>query len=273
MRGLRFTRVADKGIGRIEAATSLDRPAYAVETAIARPAQIAGRPANQVGDVLHGTGYGHPVHPMLVTIPIGTWTLALGLDLLATLGFIRKTGTAQAADVALKAGAVSAVAAAASGLADWQHTNGRDRRVATVHGLANSAALGLNLVSIVLRGQGRRGAGRLVSGAGWACMFVGGYLGGHLVYRRRIGVDHADRSPEPHDFRPVVRLSELQEDRPLRVEVWDETTRQAIGIALVRHEGRVHAMGARCSHMGGPLTRVGCLAAPWSVPGMARATT
>src|SRR3954447_10207723 len=41
MRGLRFTRAADKGIGRIEAATSLDRPAYAVETAIARPAQIA----------------------------------------------------------------------------------------------------------------------------------------------------------------------------------------------------------------------------------------
>src|SRR3954453_11953535 len=122
MRGLRFTRVADKGIGRIEAATSLDRPAYAVETAIARPAQIAGRPANQVGDVLHGTGYGHPVHPMLVTIPIGTWTLALGLDLLAILGLVRKSGVARVADVALKAGAVSAVAAAATGLADWQHT-------------------------------------------------------------------------------------------------------------------------------------------------------
>src|SRR4051812_22384413 len=175
MRGLRFTRAADKAIGRIETATALDRPAYAVETAIARPAQIAGRPANQIGDVLHGTGYGHPVHPMLVTIPIGTWTLAMALDLLATLGLVRKGGVAQAADLALKAGAVGAVAAAATGVVDWQHTNGRDRRVATVHGLVNSTALGLNLLSIVLRSQERYGAGRLASGAGWACMFVGGY--------------------------------------------------------------------------------------------------
>ena len=267
MRGQRFRRAADKAIGRIETATALDRPAYAVETAIARPAQIVGRPANQVGDALHGTGYGHPVHPMLVTIPIGTWTLALGLDLLATLGIMRKTGAAQGADVALKAGAVSAIAAAATGLADWQHTNGRDRRLATVHGLANGIALGLNLVSILLRGQGRRGAGRLASGAGWACMFVGGYLGGHLVYRRRVGVDHADRSREPRDFQPVLSPSELEEDRPRQVEIWDETARQAIGIALVRHKGRVHAMGARCSHMGGPLDEGwvldGALVCPW----------
>src|SRR4051794_29561338 len=153
MRGLRFTNAADKAIGRIETATALDRPAYAVETVMARPAQIVGRPANQLGDALHGTGYGHPVHPMLVTIPIGTWTLALGLDLLATLGLVRKSGVAQPADVALKTGAVSAIAAAATGLADWQHTNGRDRRLATVHGLVNSTALGLNLLSIVLRSQ------------------------------------------------------------------------------------------------------------------------
>jgi hypothetical protein len=120
MRSLGFTRAAEKGISRIEAATSLDRPAYAVETAIARPAQIAGRPANPVGNALHGTVYGHPVHPMPVTLPIRTWTLALGLDLLATLELVRKTPADQAADVALRTGAVSAVAAAATGLADWQ---------------------------------------------------------------------------------------------------------------------------------------------------------
>src|SRR4051812_17807152 len=62
------------------------------------------------------------------------------------------------------------------GYSALDHANGRDRRVATVHGLANGTALGLNLMSIVLRGQGRRGAGRLASGAGWLCMFVGGYL-------------------------------------------------------------------------------------------------
>jgi nitrite reductase/ring-hydroxylating ferredoxin subunit len=65
----------------------------------------------------------------------------------------------------------------------------------------------------------------------------------------------------------VLLLSELQEDRPRRVEVWDETTRQGIGVALVRHKGRVHAMGARCSHMGGPLDEGwvlgGALICPW----------
>lgn len=267
MRRPKFTRTADKAIGRIETATSLDRPSYAVETLIARPAQIAGRPANAVADVLHGTRYGHPVHPMLVTLPIGTWTLALGLDLLAALGIIRNKGAARGADLALKAGAVSAVAAAATGLADWQHTNGRDRRIATVHGLTNGTALGLNVLSVILRNQGRLRAGRMASGAGWLCMFAGGYLGGHLVYRRRVGVDHADRSPEPRDFQPVLPLAELQEDRPCRVEVRDETTRQEIPIALIRHKGRVHAMGARCSHMGGPLDEGwvlgGALVCPW----------
>src|SRR4051794_36850029 len=120
MRGLRFTNAADKAISRIETATALDRPAYALETAIARPAQIAGRPANQVGDALHGTGYGHPVHPMLVTIPIGTWTLALGLDLLATLGIPWAGGTARAADTALKAGAAGAPPPPAARPAGWQ---------------------------------------------------------------------------------------------------------------------------------------------------------
>jgi len=49
--------------------------------------------------------YGHPVHPIAVTIPIGTWTLAFGLDLLAATGLLRDRGGAWAADLALKAGA------------------------------------------------------------------------------------------------------------------------------------------------------------------------
>jgi len=45
------------------------------------------------------------VHPIAVTIPIGTWTLAFGLDLLAATGLLRDRGAARAADLALKAGA------------------------------------------------------------------------------------------------------------------------------------------------------------------------
>ncbi len=262
-----FAPAADAGIARAERATALDAAGRAAETAMARPAQILGRPAERLGNALHGTGYGHPVHPMLATIPIGTWTLALGLDLLAALGLLRGHGAERTADTALKAGAAGAVAAAASGAADWQHLNGRDRRVGMVHAVANGSALALNLASIVLRRRGRLGAGRAVSGAAWACMFVGGYLGGHLVYRRRVGTDHADRSPEPRDFQAVLPFAALQQDRPRRVEVWDEVHRQGIGIVLVRRGERVHALGARCSHAGGPLDQgwvlEGTLVCPW----------
>ncbi|MDJ0391627.1 Rieske 2Fe-2S domain-containing protein [Roseomonas sp. E05] len=266
MRRPRFARTADAGIGRIETAAALDRPSYAIETAMARPAQIAGRPAGKLGDALHGNWFGHPIHPMLVTVPIGTWTFAFALDLLAVLG-IRPRGATRAAEIALKAGAAGAVAAAATGLADWQHVNGRDRRVGLVHAAANSTALALTLTSVLLRERGRVSEGRLASAAGWACMFLGGYLGGHMVYRRRIGSDHADRSPEPRGFTPVLPLAELEEDRPRRIEVWDDDNRQAVGVVLVRHKGHIQAMGARCSHMGGPLDQGwvldGALVCPW----------
>jgi nitrite reductase/ring-hydroxylating ferredoxin subunit/uncharacterized membrane protein len=257
----------DAAIGWIEAAKSLDYPAQALGRAIARSGQIAGRWGKTFADTLHGTWYGHPVHPMLVTIPIGTWTLALALDGASVLGIARNSSTRRVADIALTAGAAGAIVAAAAGMADWQHTDGRDRRLGLVHGLVNSTALGLNLVSIALRRTGRRAEGRLASAAGWSCMAIGGYLGGHLVYSRRIGVDHADRSPEPRDFQPVLPLAELPEDQPRLVQIRDDVTRQDVGIALVRQGDMVHAMGARCAHQGGPLDQgwvlEGTLVCPW----------
>jgi|GEM_PF-98575 len=258
---------ADAAIGRIEAAEGLDKPGYKIGNILALPTQAAGRLGQPIRNALHGTWFGHPVHPLLVTIPIGTWTLAFVLDTLETLGLIRNRTTQRTADTALKAGAAGAVAAAAAGAADWQHSHGRDRRTGLVHAMANGTALGLTLVSISLRRRGYRAEGRAAGAAGWACMFAGAYLGGHLVYRRRIGVNRADRSPEPRRFQAVLPLAELEEDRPRRVEIRDEIARQGIGVVLVRHSGRIHAMGARCGHMGGPLDEGwilrGGLVCPW----------
>lgn len=262
-----MSRIIDAAIGRIEAAGILDDPGYMIGKAISRTAQVVGRPGKAFGNLLHGRPYGHPVHPIAVAIPIGTWTLAFGLDLLFVTGLLRDRGTARAADLALKAGSAGAVVAIATGLADWQHLNGRDRRVGLVHGTVNSAALGLNLLSIALRGRGRRTAGVCASSAAWIGMGIGGYLGGHLVYRRKAAVDHADRSPEPRDFRPVLAFDALSDNIPHRVAVWDEVARAEIGIVLIRQGERVHAMGARCSHAGGPLDQGwvldGTLVCPW----------
>ncbi len=257
----------DAAIGHIERAEGLDRPAYALGKAISRTGQLTGRPGKSLANTLHGRSYGHPVHPLIVAIPIGTWTLAFGLDLLASAGLLRNRSAREAADLALQAGSAGAAAAIATGLADWQHLNGRDRRVGLVHGSVNGVALGLNLLSSSLRTQGRRSAGVWASAAAYVVMAAGGYLGGHLVYRRRAAVDHADRSPVPRAFVAVAKLAELVEKKPHRVAVWDPVARSEIGIVLVRQGARVHAMGARCSHAGGPLDEGwvidGTLVCPW----------
>ncbi len=258
---------ADRLIGRIEAEARLDEAGRVLETAMARPAQVAGAPAQALGDALHGTGFGHPVHPMVVTVPIGAWTLAVALDLLARLGFARRRPADRTSRTAIRLGAVGAVAATATGLADWQHLNERARRVGLVHAAVNGTALALMLLSLGLRGRGRQGAGQLASAAGWASMAVGGYLGGHLVYRQRVGVDHADRSPVPRDFTAVARLDDLQEDQPRRVMLRDAEAALDVPVVLVRHRGQIRAMGARCSHLGGPLDQgwvlQGQLVCPW----------
>ena len=259
-----MSRSTERLTGALEAAERLDAPARSLANAVSTALQPTGTAAKPIQNALHGTWLGHPLHPSLVTLPIGGWTLAFALDAAEGLG---AAPDPRAADIALAAGSAGAVAAAATGLADWRQIHGRDRRTGLVHAALNSTALALNLGSLALRRSGRRTAGRAMSGAGWFAMMAGAYLGGHLVYRRRVGVDQGDRSPEPRGFTPVCALAELEEDRPRRVAVWDPAARAEVGIALVRHRGRVHAMGSRCSHMGGPLdegwVERGGLVCPW----------
>lgn len=254
-------------MARIERAEGLDAPGYKLGNAIALPTRMAGGAGQSARNALHGNWYGHPLHPLLVTVPIGAWTVAMALDLLDAAGTRTGARHREAADLNVAAGCIGAVAAAATGMADWNHTHGKDRRVGLAHAAVNTASLALYGTSLALRRRGRRGAGGIVGALAWSLLMGGGYLGGHLVYRRGIGVDQADRSHEPRDFMPVIALDQLEESRPRRVEVWDEHARAAVGIVLVRRNGRVHALGARCSHMGGPLDEGwvldGGLVCPW----------
>jgi nitrite reductase/ring-hydroxylating ferredoxin subunit len=75
---------------------------------------------------------------------------------------------------------------------------------------------------------------------------VGAYLGGHLVYNERIGVNHA---PEelPDKFVPVMKESELPENKMCKADA------DGIPIFVVRRGGRIFALAEKCSHLGGPL--------------------
>lgn len=133
---------------------------------------------------------GHPVHPMIVPIPIGALSLALATDLLAQ----RSTDSRwpKASRFLLAAYALGAVAAAPSGTVDFLTIRrARELPEAWLHAGGNLAVLGLTAANLALRrGDDRRvsrlGLGMTAAGAG--LMAVTGWLGGELTFRHRIGV-------------------------------------------------------------------------------------
>src|SRR5690349_20075058 len=67
-------------------------------------------------DILRGTWLGHPVHPMVTDIPIGSWTATMLLDFVWLGSESPEVG--DAADATLALGLVGAGAAAITGLTD-----------------------------------------------------------------------------------------------------------------------------------------------------------
>src|SRR3954468_9623615 len=117
-------------LGRTEA---LDQPAQRVAGVI-RKVLKPGR----VKDLLSGTWLGHPLHPLLTDIPIGTWTSAVILDL------VGGRDAQRAADLLIGAGVAAALPTAASGYSDWGDTvlgNPSARRIGLVHAASNISAL------------------------------------------------------------------------------------------------------------------------------------
>jgi nitrite reductase/ring-hydroxylating ferredoxin subunit len=99
---------------------------------------------------------------------------------------------------------------------------------------------------------------------GFIGLGVAGYLGGTMVYAKRLGVNHAVEVGEfgaPAEFVPVMMLSELQPNQPTKAMVGSRA------VVLVKSNGRVYAMGETCSHEGGPLSegmlKDDCLECPW----------
>src|SRR3954452_18585859 len=122
-----------------------------------RAVQAVLRP-QALRDVLHGTWLGHPLHPVLVQVPVGSWTSAGLLDAIPPLR--------PAASVLIGTGVAVAVPAAMAGAADWSEQDAGVRRLGALHATMNTVALGLYVGSLVARRRGRGGLGRLLSYAG-----------------------------------------------------------------------------------------------------------
>jgi nitrite reductase/ring-hydroxylating ferredoxin subunit/uncharacterized membrane protein len=199
------------------------------------------------GNLLHGTWLGHPLHAVLTDVPIGSWTAAAVFDLLEKTTGSRAMG--RRADAAITIGLVGATGAAVTGLADWSKVGGgRPRRIGLAHGLLNIAASACYVTSLCLRRLHSRQAGRQFALAGFLISNLSAYLGGHLVYNDKIGVDHTAGFSPPKDFFPVLAEAELSDNELRRVDA------DGAPVLLVRRGMRIYAIAETCSHRGGPLS-------------------
>ena len=168
---------------------------------------------------------------------------------------------ADASTTLVGAGVLAAVPAAVTGAIDWSDTTGEDHRMGALHGVGNLVVTGLYATSWMARRRGHRGLGIVLGLAGGTVATATAYLGGHLVYRRGIGVDTTAFDDLPSRWTATVEKDTLADGKPVRALVGE------VPILLVRLDGQIHALHGRCSHLGGPLhegTLVeGCIECPW----------
>jgi uncharacterized membrane protein len=169
--------------------------------------------------------FGHPIHPMLIPLPLGLLTGAVAFDVLHRITGNGTWGTVAAATMA--AGLIGGVLAAPFGLIDWLAIpdGTRAKRIGALHGLGNVVVLVLFAVSWWLRRDQPTATDMLpfvLALAGLAVAVATGWLGGELVDRLGVGVDpgaHLDApsslSDEPPQAVRIVVADPIEQGEPV----------------------------------------------------------
>ena len=194
-------------------------------------------------DLLSGTWFGHPIHPPLTAGVVGMWS---GAALLDTFG---GKGARGGADALVGLGVLAAVPTLATGWNELADTDGRAKRLAAIHGLANASVTGVFALSWLARKAGFRGLGRLLTLIGAGGVAATAYLGGHLSFVRGIGVNQTAFDKPRNRWSAVLGEDELPETKLTRATV------DGIELVLYRRGDRVWALSNRCTHRGGSLFR------------------
>ena len=193
-------------------------------------------------ELLAGTWLGHPLHPVLTDVTIGTLTSALLLD------WLGGDESRPAARRLIGLGLLSATPVVASGVSDWGDAEPGDdsvRRIGLVHATSNGLATALFAASFAARRRGDDG--RLLALAGGAALTAGGYLGGHLAFAKGVGVDHTVFEEGGEGWVDVLPEVTIADGRPRCVEA------DGTAVMVVRRGDAVYALSDHCSHLGGPL--------------------
>jgi len=218
---------------------------------------------------------GHAIHQMLIPFPLAFLVGAFLFDAAGVL-WGRPALWATGSHLAL-AGVVAALVAAVPGVVDAfgsvpPRSSGRQRVLK--HGALNLAATLLFAGAWWLRGGAavEPGAAVLVIEAvGVVLLTIGGWMGGTLVSRNQIGVDHRyagagkwqERHVEARSGTPVT-VARRDELEPNQMMLLHASGRR---IVLARTETRFVAFEDRCPHSGGPLSGgamiCGTVQCPW----------
>jgi uncharacterized membrane protein len=148
---------------------------------------------------------GHPLHPQLVSFPLGLLPFSLALDVLhAATG---KQSFADAAYYTMVGGYVGGMAAGAAGAMDYLTIpqKSESHKVANVHAGLNLGVMGLYSLNLLMRSRRRRGTGVLpvlMSALGTAGLIASAWFGGELVYKLGMRVEPPEEGEKP----PEVKL-------------------------------------------------------------------
>lgn len=132
----------------------------------------------------------HPIHPMLVPIPIGLWLFSLVADLIHAGGSTNPAWTT-VAFYCMGGGIVGALAAAVPGLIDLLSLPPGPRRTAITHMTINLTVVVLYAINFWMRMAAPESPGKLVwlSLLSIGLLTISGWLGGKMVYEHGIAVD------------------------------------------------------------------------------------
>lgn len=129
---------------------------------------------------------GHPIHPMLVPLPIGMWVLSLACDIIAAFAADPTTWKTVAL-YAMVGGIIGALLAAVFGLVDLLSLPARIRSTALAHMGINLTIVVLFAIDAWLRLSGSDPV--WLSVVAILLLLVSGWLGGKMVYRLGVAVN------------------------------------------------------------------------------------
>lgn len=228
-------------IVRLERAEALDRPAAAVRGVVQRVLRN-----RTLKDALHGVWLGHPLHPALAQLALGSFTSASLIDAVG--------GRRRESSGLIAVGLVSSVPAAAAGWADWSDSHEDQQRVGLVHAAINATAVACFAAALLrrLRDGGDPGSGRLLSLLGGTLSGIGAALGGHLGYRQATGANHGEEIQHvgPGDWQSLGPLDEFPPGEPVR------RLAGTVPVFVLRANGAgsaITVLSDRCPHLSAPL--------------------